>query len=186
MLDALVIAVDNKDRYTRKHSEDVAFHAVQIAKALNLDAELIEHIQVTGLIHDIGKIGVPDYILRKPGKLESEEFVAIQNHAEMGAMIVSSAPELHFTLDGVRYHHERWDGQGYPEKLAGDSIPYIARILAVADAYSAMTTNRPYRTSMSIDKALGVIRDGSGTQWDPECVAAFLHVMGAGGDRRKA
>jgi len=179
MLDALVTAVDNKDRYTRRHSEDVSFYAVQIAQAMGLDEDFVHEIQVTGLIHDIGKIGVNDHILRKPGKLTEEEFEAIQQHAVMGAMIVSSAPDLHFTLDGVRYHHERWDGKGYPDGLAGEKIPFMARVLAVADAYSAMTTNRPYRTSMDVDVALGVLRDGAGTQWDETCVAAFLKAMGA-------
>jgi diguanylate cyclase (GGDEF)-like protein/PAS domain S-box-containing protein len=178
ILDALVTAVDNKDRYTRKHSEDVMLFAQQIAAELGLDGATMDLIQLTALLHDVGKIGVPDSILRKPGRLTEEETLAIQQHAPMGAMIVSAVPGFAATLEGIRNHHERWDGAGYPDKLAAKDIPQIARILSVADAFSAMTTNRPYRTSMPQKKALAILKEGAGSQWDPACVDAFLRARG--------
>ncbi|MDQ2687016.1 MAG: HD-GYP domain-containing protein, partial [Armatimonadota bacterium] len=130
----------------------------------------------SALIHDVGKIGVPDYILRKPGQLSEEEFAAIKQHPVMGAVIAASVPGFDETLDAVRFHHERWDGKGYPMGLAGEDIPFIARLMAVADSYSAMTTDRPYRKGMNPEKALGILKSGAGVQWDPQCVEAFLRV----------
>jgi len=173
-----VTAVDNKDRYTRKHSEDVMLYSQQIAAELGLDGETMDLIQLTALLHDVGKIGVPDSILRKPGKLTEDETLAIQQHAPMGAMIVSAVPGFVATLEGIRHHHERWDGGGYPDRLAGTNIPQMGRVLAVADAFSAMTTNRPYRAGMPQKRALGILKDGAGSQWDPDCVTAFLRARG--------
>ncbi len=177
MLDALVTAVDNKDRYTRKHSEDVMAYCRQIAQGLGLDEKTQRHIQTAGLLHDVGKIGVPDHILRKPGRLTGAEFQAIQQHPMMGAIIVAAVPGFEATLDAVRHHHERWDGHGYPFGLRGAEIPLSARLMAVADAYSAMTTDRPYRKGMSAGEARAVLEEGAGTQWDPVCVAAFLQAQ---------
>ena len=174
MLSALVTAVDNKDRYTRRHSDDVLKYCVQIANELNVTEGLIREIKVAALLHDVGKIGVPDTVLRKPGALTADEFAAIRQHPEMGAIIVGAVPELQYTLDAVRHHHERWDGTGYPDGLARQDIPLTARIMAVADAYSAMTTDRPYRMGMPSEVACDVLSKGAGTQWDPHCVAAFL------------
>ena len=174
MLDALVTAVDNKDRYTRRHSEDVMAYSLTIARALGMDEATQRTVAVAALLHDVGKIGVPDAILRKPGKLTEEEFEAIKQHPQMGAIMVGAVPGLEETLDAVRHHHERWDGAGYPFGLAGDQTPLIARLMAVADAFSAMTTDRPYRKGMDKKKAFSILRDGAGTQWDPECVDAFL------------
>ncbi len=174
MLDALVTAVDNKDRYTRRHSEDVMRYSAQIAQHLGLDAEMLRLVEVSALIHDVGKIGVPDSILRKPGQLSDDEFAAIQQHPIMGAVIAESVPGFEGTLDAIRHHHERWDGGGYPSGLAGETIPFVARLMAVADSYSAMTTDRPYRKGMPQEKALGILHAGAGVQWDPQCVAAFL------------
>ena len=174
MLDALVTAVDNKDRYTRRHSEDVLGYSLQIARELGLDAEMQRVIEIAALLHDVGKIGVPDAILRKPGRLTGEEFEAIQQHPMMGAVIVGSVPGFEETLDAVRHHHERWDGEGYPFGLRGEETPLSARLMAVADAYSAMTTDRPYRMGMEPQKALEILQEGAGTQWDPQCVRAFL------------
>jgi HD-GYP domain-containing protein (c-di-GMP phosphodiesterase class II) len=123
----------------------------------------------------VGKIGVPDRILRKPGRLTDEEFEAMRQHPMMGAIIVGAVPGFEETLDAVRHHHERWDGGGYPFGLRGEETPLSARLMAVADAYSAMTMDRPYRKGMEEAKALTILRDGAGTQWDPVCVAAFLH-----------
>ena len=176
MLDALVTAVDNKDRYTRKHSDDVMEYSLMIGRELGLDQDVLNTIAVAALLHDVGKIGVPDFILRKPGKLTPEEFDAIKQHPQMGAIMVSAVPGLEATLDAVRHHHERWDGHGYPFGLVGTETPLIARLMAVADAYSAMTTDRPYRKGMDRAKALSILKDGAGTQWDPECVACFLRT----------
>ncbi len=174
MLNALVTAVDNKDRYTRRHSEDVLTYSLQIADGFGLDAETRRTIQIAALLHDVGKIGVPDRVLRKPGKLTDEEYEAIQQHPLMGAVIVGAVPGFEETLDTVRHHHERWDGGGYPFGLAGEETPFLARIVSVADAFSAMTTDRPYRKGMEREKALRIIGEGAGTQWDPDCVQALL------------
>lgn len=177
MLDALVTAVDNKDRYTRRHSEDVMTYSLMIARELNQNEEMLSTISIAALLHDVGKIGVPDAILRKPGNLTEEEFETIKQHPQMGASIVATIPGLELTLDAVRHHHERWDGEGYPSGLAGREIPFIARLMAVADAFSAMTTDRPYRKGMDKLKALAILERGAGTQWDPECVRAFLRAF---------
>ncbi len=177
LLDALVTAVDNKDRYTARHSEDVMECGLLIAQKLALSEAEQNIVALAALLHDVGKIGVPDAILRKPGRLTDEEFDAVKQHPQMGAIMVSSVAGLEETLPAVRHHHERWDGGGYPGGLRGEEIPPIARLLAVADAFSAMTTDRPYRQGMSRDKALSILRDGSGIQWDPECIAAFLDAQ---------
>jgi HD-GYP domain-containing protein (c-di-GMP phosphodiesterase class II) len=174
ILNALVAAVDNKDRYTRKHSEDVVTHCLQITQTMGLSEREQFEIQVAALLHDVGKIGVSDAILRKPGKLTNQEYEAIKQHPTMGAIIVSAVPGFEFTLDAVRHHHERWDGNGYPSGLKRDETPLMARIMAVGDAFSAMTTDRTYRKGMSAEIALGVLAEGAGSQWDPDCVAAFL------------
>jgi len=176
MLNALVTAVDAKDRYTRRHSEDVMAHSFGIAQALGLDEEAQNGVLLAALLHDVGKIGVPNFILRKPGKLTDEEFRAVKQHPMMGAVIVGAVPGLEETLDAIRHHHERWDGGGYPFGLRGEDIPLVARLMAVADAYSAMTTDRPYRKGMDAARALCILQEGAGTQWDPACVAAFLRA----------
>jgi len=173
MLDALVTAVDNKDRYTRRHSEDVMRYAIQIARELGLDKRSQRTIQVAALLHDVGKIGVPDRILRKPGALTDEEFEAIRQHPMMGAVIVGAVAGFEETLDAIRHHHERWDGAGYPFGLNGRDIPLTARIMAVADAYSAMTMDRPYRQGKRPEEAMLLLTQGAGSQWGPDCVAAF-------------
>ena len=174
MLDALVTAVDNKDRYTRKHSEDVLTYSARIAAALGLDEKTRHTVEVAALLHDVGKIGVPDAVLRKPGRLTDDEFAAVRQHPLMGAIIVGAVPGFEDALDAVRHHHERWDGQGYPFGLRGEETPLLARLMAVADAYSAMTTDRPYRQGMDPAHARRLLQEGAGTQWDPACVAAFL------------
>ena len=177
MLDALVTSVDNKDRYTRRHSEDVMRYALQIARELGLGEAVQQTIQVAALLHDVGKIGVPDRILRKPGMLTDEEYEAIKQHPMMGAAIVGAVAGFEETLDAIRHHHERWDGGGYPGRLGGEETPLVARLMAVADAYSAMTMDRPYRKGRRPEEALAVLTDGAGCQWDPECVAAFQRAL---------
>ncbi len=174
MLNALVTAVDTKDRYTRRHSEDVMSFALGIAEALGLDEETRQRVLLAGLLHDVGKVGVPDAVLRKPGMLTADEFEAIKQHPAMGAMIVGAVPGFEATLPAIRHHHERWEGGGYPDGLAGEAIPLTARIMAVADAFSAMTTDRPYRKGMAEAQALAILEDGAGIQWDSACVRAFV------------
>ena len=177
MLDALVTSVDNKDRYTRRHSDDVMEYSLMIARELGLDADTQQMIAVAALLHDVGKIGVPDHILRKPAALTAAEFDAIKQHPQMGAVIVRAIPLLEDTLDAVQHHHERWDGAGYPFGLKGNEIPLSARLMAVADAFSAMTTDRPYRQGMDRVKAISILKAGAGTQWDPGCVDALLRAL---------
>jgi len=174
VLDALITAVDNKDRYTRKHSEDVTEYALWMAEDLGLSEETMRTIRIGGLLHDVGKIGVPDEILRKPGRLTPEEFENMKRHPRLGELIVGGIPGMESILDAVRSHHERWDGNGYPDQLAGENIPLMGRLLAVADAFSAMTTDRPYRKGMDFSVALEEIRANVGTQFDPEMARAFL------------
>lgn len=174
LLNAYVTALDAKDRYTRRHSEDVMVYSLEIARELELDEAMLADVEMAALLHDVGKIGVPDAVLRKPGRLTDDEFETIKQHPEMGAVMVSAVPGFEHILNAVRYHHERWDGGGYPDGLIGEETPLIARLMAVADAYSAMTTDRPYRQSMDPAHALTILEGGAGTQWDPTCVRAFL------------
>ena len=182
MLDALVTAVDNKDRYTRRHSEDVMRRALQIGREMGLDGATLRTLQVAALLHDVGKIGVPDRILRKPGDLTEEEFEAVQQHPAMGAVIVGAVAGFEGTLGAVRHHHERWDGRGYPSGLVGDETPLLARIMAVADAFSAMTMDRPYRKGKCPEEAWAILAAGAGRQWDAACVAALTRANHAAGD----
>ena len=174
ILQGLVIAIDTKDRYTKRHSEDVSRYADFLADRLGLAPELRQAIHVAGLLHDVGKIGIPDQILRKPGKLTAEEMEVIQQHVALGHMIVRDLPQLDLVKAGIRFHHERWDGRGYLDRLEGAQIPLIARLLAVADAFSAMTTTRPYRKALSVDESLVRLEDSVGTQLDEELVRAFV------------
>lgn len=175
MLDALV-AVDNKDRYTRHHSQDVLSYSLQIARALGLSASAQHAIEVAALLHDVGKIGVPDHSLRKPGPLTEGEFDSIKQRPRMGAVIVGAVPGFEESLDAIRHPHKHWNGGGYPFGLKGEEIPFAARLLAVADAFSAMTTDRPYRKGLARETARRILAEGAGSQWDPACVAAFLRT----------
>jgi diguanylate cyclase (GGDEF)-like protein len=170
----LIFAVDTKDRYTKQHSEDVARYSVFLAERLGLADEVIATIRVAGLLHDVGKIGIPDGILRKPGKLTAEEYAIVKQHVALGDMIVRDLPDIDVVRAGVRHHHERWDGDGYLDQLAGEEIPLVARILAVGDAFSAMTTTRPYRKALGIDEALRRLEDAAGTQLEERLVALFV------------
>jgi diguanylate cyclase (GGDEF)-like protein len=174
VLQGLVIAVDTKDRYTKRHSEDVARYAVFLAEQLGLDADLIHSIQLAGFLHDVGKIGIPDPILRKPGRLTAAENEVVKQHVALGDMIVRDVPDVDLVRAGIRHHHERWDGQGYLERLEGEAIPLIGRILAVGDAFSAMTTTRPYRKALDIREALTRLEDAAGTQLEERLVRAFV------------
>lgn len=174
VLQGLVIAVDTKDRYTKRHSEDVATYALFLADRIGLAAEMRRTLQIAGLLHDVGKIGIPDTILRKPGPLTADEYETVKQHVALGNLIVRDLPDLELVRGGVRHHHERWDGSGYLDRLAGEEIPLIARLLAVGDAFSAMTSTRPYRKALSIEEALQRLQDAAGSQLDPTLVAAFV------------
>ncbi len=177
-LDAMVTAVDNKDSYTRRHSEDMTQYALWIAEELEIeDEETLRRIRIGGLLHDVGKIGVPANILCKPGRLTEKEYETLKRHPRLGALIVGSVPGMETILDAVRSHHERWDGGGYPNAAKGQETPWLGRLMAVADAFSAMTTDRPYRKGLSIPIAVSEIEKGSGTQFDPEMAAAFLKAV---------
>jgi diguanylate cyclase (GGDEF)-like protein len=175
VLQGLVLAVDTKDRYTKRHSEDVARYSLFLAGLADADPELVRTIRVAGLLHDVGKIGIPDQILRKPGKLTEAEFMVVKQHVALGDMIVRDLPDIEIIRAGIRHHHERWDGAGYLDHLEGEEIPLIARILAVGDAFSAMTTTRPYRKSLGIREALRRLGDAAGSQLDERLVELFIN-----------
>jgi diguanylate cyclase (GGDEF)-like protein len=174
VLQGLVRAVDTKDRYTKRHSEDVARYGVFLAECLGLQPDLVESIRIAGLLHDVGKIGIPDGVLRKPGKLTTGEYEIVKQHVTLGEMIVRDVPDTELVRSGIRHHHERWDGDGYLDRLEGESIPLIARILAVGDAFSAMTTTRPYRKALGVREALTRLEDAAGTQFEERLVRAFV------------
>jgi diguanylate cyclase (GGDEF)-like protein len=178
----LVIAIDTKDRYTRRHSDDVARYADFLALRLELDPDTRRAIHNAGLLHDIGKIGIPDSILHKPGRLSDEEIEISKQHVALGDAIVRDLPDIDLIRAGIRYHHETWDGRGYLEGLAGEEIPLVARILAVADAYSAMTTTRTYRKSLTVDEALTRLDDAAGSQLDPRLVEIFVRGIRTAAD----
>lgn len=177
VLEGLVTAIDNKDKYTRAHSEHMTQFALKLTEALGHSDETINVIRVAGLLHDIGKIGVPDTILQKPGKLTDEEYEVMKTHVTLSAAIIHGLPHLGDIIDAVANHHERWDGKGYPAGLAGDKIPLLGRIMAVADAFSAMTLDRPYRAGMEIERALQEIEKGAGSQFDPKLAQVFVEAM---------
>ena len=177
VLQGLVIAIDTKDRYTKRHSEDVARYAVFLAAQMGLEPELRRTIHLAGLLHDVGKIGIPDHLLRKPSRLNAEETRIFQQHVALGDAIVRDIPSVELVRSGIRHHHERWDGRGYLDGLEGGDIPVIARILAVADAFSAMTTTRPYRKALTVEEALKRLGDAAGRQLEEDLVTAFIRGM---------
>lgn len=177
---ALAEAVAKRDPYTGGHVGRVVAYVMLLAKELGLDGEDLEQLRLAAILHDIGKIAMPDSILRKPAPLEGEEVEIMQRHPLDGAEIVGRVRELRPLLAGVRHHHERLDGQGYPDGLSGDEIPRMARIIAVADTYDAITTDRPYRKGLSVEQAAAEIFDGSGSQYCPLVVEAFRRLFESG------
>lgn len=173
-IESLRIAVDAKDSYTAGHSDRVAYYSKLIGQKLGLSPEDLQTLYEGALFHDIGKIGIPDSVLKKAGPLSNEEYHDIQNHPSIGAHILLPAKIFNDLIPIVRSHHERFDGTGYPAKLSGDDIPYMARIVAVADAFDAMTSDRSYRPRYTLIKALDELEKGKGTQFDPNIVDAFL------------
>lgn len=175
-LEAITASIDAKDPYTRGHSERVAYLSQEIAKAMGLSEQDAERVRVAGLVHDVGKIGVPERVLCKAGKLTDEEFGLIKLHPETGHRILKGISLLEHTLPGVLHHHERIDGRGYPHGLKGDQIPLAARIIGLADTFDAMSSNRAYRPAMPREKVIAEITRCAGTQLDAAVVAAFTKV----------
>jgi diguanylate cyclase (GGDEF)-like protein len=183
-LSGLVRAVDRKDRYTKDHSDMVRDYAVACGKELGLPAEKIAALDIAGQLHDVGKIAVPDLILRKPGQLDPEEEATMRQHVVFGELMIKGVPHLDDVLAGVAHHHERWDGGGYPYGKSGPEIPLLGRILALADAFAAMTHDRPYRKGRSRQQAVAELRAGAGTQFDPELVEPFVAAVAPGTSER--
>jgi HD-GYP domain-containing protein (c-di-GMP phosphodiesterase class II) len=171
---SLTSALDAKDAYTFGHSERVARIALELGDELGLQEEELNDIYLAGLLHDIGKIGVPDAVLTKAGPLDAEETQRLRQHVTIGHQILAGLQPLRNLLPGVLYHHERLDGRGYPEGLAGENIPMLARILAVADAFDAMSTKRAYRDALDPAEVEAILKKGAGTQWDPRVIEAFF------------
>jgi putative two-component system response regulator len=174
---SLVVALEARDHYTRGHSEAVAMLVTKMAKHMKLPSDDIEAIGIAARLHDLGKIGVPDSILLKPSSLTPEEFDLIKDHPVVGAAILGSIPSLQYALPAILHHHERFDGKGYPDGIRGEQIPLWARMMAVADTYHALTSDRPYRRGMPQEKALNIIREVRGTQLCPQCVDLFCECI---------
>ncbi len=172
----LAQAIDHRDRSTYHHSERVSVYARALAEELEVDDDLVELIAEAAAVHDLGKIGIPDRVLLKPGPLTEAERTLMWLHTEIGARILGQFALFRPGVAIVLHHHERYDGQGYPRRLKGEAIPLGARVVAVADAFDAMTEDRPYRRALDLEEATKRLRDGSGTQWDPMVVGAFLRM----------
>ena len=171
---AIVEAVDAKDPYTRGHSSRVVEYSLLIAEAIDPDKEKLKDIEISAILHDVGKIGIPDRILRKPGRLTFEEYAYMKRHPELGASIIEPIEKLKRLQKNILHHHERFDGAGYPTGLRGEEIPLGARIICIADSFDAMTTDRPYRRKKSIRAAIIELKRNSGTQFDPTLVKIFI------------
>jgi HD-GYP domain-containing protein (c-di-GMP phosphodiesterase class II) len=172
-LRALVESIDAKDPYTSGHSERVAHLARQLASAAGHDDEVAERVWICGLVHDVGKIGVPEAVLCKPGRLTDGEFDLIRAHPEIGYRILKDIPQMSDVLPGVLSHHERWDGRGYPNGIAGEDLPLFGRLIGLADSFDAMSSTRTYRSAMPREKVLAEIINCAGTQFDPELAPIF-------------
>ncbi len=174
---SLASAIDAKDKYTKDHSSSVSRYSVALAKAINLPDKEVERIKLGSLLHDIGKIGIPEDVLNKPSKLTEEEFNIIKQHPMIAVQkILEPNPVLHDLIPIVKYHHEQWNGKGYPCGIKGEEIPLAARIVAIADTYHALISNRPYRKGMSVEKACKILEEGAGIQWDKELVRQFISI----------
>jgi len=177
---ALAAAIDAKNPYTRGHSERVSTYSVAIARRLGIAGEDLQRVEISSLLHDVGKIGIVDAILEKPERLSDDEFQQMRTHVVKGAAIVSPIKRLHSMLPGIRSHHENWSGGGYPDGLKGTEIPVLARIIAAADVFDAITTRRPYQSPMGLKSALQRMRELGGQRLDPDVVEAFFAAVEAG------
>jgi len=176
----LAAAIDAKDPYTRGHSERVSSYSMAIARHLGLTQDEVFRVRTAAILHDVGKLGIRDGILNKPGGLTDEEYAVMRQHTAIGAQIMEPIRMLKDIIPGIRNHHEAWDGTGYPDRLAGDQVPLVARIIGVADTFDAMTTNRPYQEAKTLDFVLARMRAMSGNKFDPKVVDALLAAVAAG------
>ncbi|MEG1857905.1 MAG: HD-GYP domain-containing protein, partial [Pseudoflavonifractor sp.] len=165
---------------TFSHSKNVAYYSTEIARAIGLDAECVEIVKEAALLHDIGKIGIPEQVLNKPGKLTEEEYAVIQGHVENSIGIIKHLPSLDYVIPAVLGHHERYDGHGYPRGIAGEDIPLMARILCVADSFDAMTSQRSYKSSVAVNIALQELASESGRQFDPKIASTMIQLVNTG------
>ena len=180
-VEALAAAMDMRDCRTARHSEDVVRLALLVGRLLEMDAASLLELEFAARLHDVGKIRVPDAVLHKPAALDQGEYEVIRCHAAWGAETLAAIPGLEAVAAVVRFHHERWDGAGYPDGLRGARIPLASRIICACDAYAAMTADRPYRDAMPAAEALAEVLSGAGTQFDPAVVEALAHAVGGGG-----
>jgi HD-GYP domain-containing protein (c-di-GMP phosphodiesterase class II) len=176
----LAAAIDAKDRYTRGHSERVSSYSMAISKHLGLSQEEVFRVHIAAILHDVGKLGIKDGILNKPGGLSDEEFEVMRKHPAIGAQIMSPIRMLKDIIPGIRNHHETWDGNGYPDGLQAEQIPMVARIIGIADTFDAMTTTRPYQQAMTLDYVLSKMKAMSGSRFDPMVIDAFMAAVKAG------
>jgi len=182
-IQSIAMTIQAKDPYTHGHSGSVAEYTVSLARALGQSPDEVENLRVAALLHDIGKVGVREEILHKPGPLTPEEYEHVKTHPLVAEQILRPISELGDIVDCIKHEHENWDGTGYPSGLREEEIPRGARIIAVVDAFHAMTSDRPYRRAMSVDKALQILREGAGQQWDPSVVGAWLDIVPDGLER---
>lgn len=177
---ALTAAIDTKDHYTFSHSQNVAYYASELARAYGMDQDYVEIAREAGLLHDIGKIGIREDILNKPGRLTAEEYEIMKGHVENSIGIIRYLPSLDYVIPAVISHHERWDGNGYPRKLSGEDIPVMGRMLCIADAFDAMISQRSYKQAIPVSQALQILRQESGRQFDPALVPIFVRLVESG------
>jgi len=177
MVIAFSEALDAKDQYTAGHSRRVMEYSIAIAQRMKLSENEIERLKKSALLHDIGKIGIPDVVLHKKTKLTEDEFAVIKSHPEIGATILKSIKSFKDFVPSVYHHHERYDGKGYPQGIQGEKIPLHARIIAVADSFDAMTSNRPYRDAFLLEAALSELEKNRGIQFDPYIAGVFLKIF---------
>jgi len=174
---AFAKTLEIRDQYTGKHVESTVFYSTEIAQALNMSREEMDHIKQAAVLHDLGKVGVSDKILHKRSALTTKEYEEIKKHPQIAADIIRPIQFMHDIIPLILYHHERWDGKGYPAGLKSEEIPIGARIISIADVYQALTSDRPYRKAYPKKEAMKIIRDGAGTQFDPAIVKAFLEIL---------
>jgi putative nucleotidyltransferase with HDIG domain len=174
---ALTATIDAKDHYTFRHSQNVAYYATELAKAAGMTPDVVEIVREAGLLHDIGKISITEDILNKTGKLSSDEYEIMKGHVESAVNIIHHLPSLDYVIPAVYSHHERYDGHGYPRRLAGDNIPITGRILCIADSFDAITSNRTYKEAISVPEALDMMRAESAGQFDPRLVDIFIDLV---------
>jgi putative nucleotidyltransferase with HDIG domain len=170
-------AVEAKDIYTRGHSDQVAYYATRLGRELSLTNDELDKLYLAGIVHDIGKIGIPDQILNKPDTLSGDEFSIMKKHPEVGRNILAQVGSLQDILPIIYHHHERIDGKGYPTGLHGDQIPFLARVVSVVDAFEAMTSDRAYRNALPLNTVKEIMSNGAGTQWESDLVGVWLRII---------